>query len=193
MSSTYPEDGAGGAPRSAAQPDAGRQRADVRDGLGHVGEAVRGEAAHFAERTREQVAEQVEAKTEAVTDTLSVFADAVRKAGDELGQGDQTFAAKLASQAADGLQSFSRTLSGKSPEDMLHAARDLGRNNPTAFFAGAVLAGIAIGRFARSSAGHETKGVEPASVTNPGAEAPDAVAGPIAGASQPDDAFGREV
>lgn len=156
MSSIYPQAGAGGVP-SPDNPSPGEQLAQAREKLGEAGEAVRGEAAHFAERTRDQVVEQVEEKKAAVTDALGVFADAIRKAGEELGGQDQTFAAKMAGQAADGLQSFTRSIAGKSPEAMLQSARELGRSNPTALLAGAVLAGVAIGRFARSSAPDETQ------------------------------------
>lgn len=193
MSSIYPESGAGGGPSSLSERDpAGGPIAEAREKLGEGAAAVRSEAAHFAERTRDEVAGQIEAKTEAVTDALGVFADAIRRASDELSGQDQTYAAKLATQAADGLQSFTRNLSGKSPEDMLHAARDLGRNNPTAFFAGAVLAGVAIGRFARSSAEHGAKsrsGSEP----DPGLDADGSLSNADVGSTLPGAAFGREV
>lgn len=156
MSSIYPEGGArGGGPQNPEQGAAQNQLAEARSKLGEAGEAVKGEAAHFAERTREQVTATVEEKTSEVADALGVFANAIRDAGDELGRQDQTFAGQLAGQAADGLQSITRSLAGKSAEEMLQAARDLGRTNPTAFVAGAVLAGFAIGRFARSSAHHQ--------------------------------------
>lgn len=157
MSSIYPEDGAGGGFQS---PAAGvdplkNQVSQAGEKLAEAKETVRGEAAHFAERAREEVVRTVETKTESITGALDVFAEAVRKAGEELGAQDQSMAAKIATNAADGLHTFSRSLSGKSAEEMLHSLRDLGRNNPTVFLAGAVVAGLAIGRFARSSAGHE--------------------------------------
>lgn len=155
MSSIYPEMSAGGDAQNQTDRNEARGH-EAREKLGEAGAAVRGEAAHFAERTKQQVSEKVEEKTSEVTDALGVFADAIRQAGDELNRQDQTFAAQLAAQAADGLQSFTRTVAGKSPEQMLHSARDLGRTNPTAFVAGAVLAGLAIGRFARSSAHHDS-------------------------------------
>jgi len=156
MSSIYPDGSAGGAlPQNPNQSDVRGQVAQARDKLDEAGSALKGEAAHFAERAGEQVADKVEEKASEVADALGVFADAIRQAGDELNRQDQTFAAQLAGQAADGLQSLTRTLAGKSPEQMLQSARDLGRTNPTAFVAGAVLAGLAIGRFARSSAHHE--------------------------------------
>lgn len=199
MSSIYPEGGAGGAaPQSNDRSGLKGQVAEAREKLGEAGQTVRGEAAHFAERTAEQVSDKVEEKTSEVADTLGVFADAIRQAGDELSRQDQTFAAQLASQAADGLQSFTRTLAGKSPEQMLQSARDLGRTNPTAFVAGAVLAGLAIGRFARSSAHHQTD----ARSENASAGSADLQASADAGEDEasileqeafpPDNVFGRE-
>ncbi len=168
MSSIYPEGGAGGGLQSqtTGSDPLKSQVSQAREKLAETGEAVRGEAAHFAERAREEVVRTVETKTESVTGALDVFADAVRKAGEELGAQDQSMAAKLAMNAADGLQTFSRNLGGKSAEEMLHSLRDLGRNNPTVFLAGAVVAGLAIGRFARSSAAHET-GPDSGAVMNP--------------------------
>jgi len=54
-------------------------------------------------------------------------------------------------QAADGLESLSRNLADKEPGDLLNAVRDFGRKNPAAFIGGAVLVGLALGRFARAS------------------------------------------
>jgi hypothetical protein len=82
---------------------------------------------------------------------LGDFASAIRKAGDDLAQNDQSVAGKMVKQAADGLESFSRSLSDKRPEELLNAVRDFGRENPAAFIAGSVLLGIAIGRLAKST------------------------------------------
>lgn len=199
MSSIYPESGAsGGAQNNGDRSEVRGQVAEAREKLGEAGAAIRGEAAHFAERARDQVAEKVETKTGEVADALGVFADAIRQAGDELTRQDQTFAAQLAGQAADGLQSFTRTLAGKSPEQMLQSARDLGRTNPTAFVAGAVLAGLAIGRFARSSAHHQSE----AATSPPSAPIEQQTVSPTAGADgvilaeqealPPDNAIARE-
>lgn len=198
MSSIYPEGSAGGAlPQNTDRSDARGQVAQARDKLDEAGSVLKGEAAHFAERAGEQVADKVEEKTSEVADTLGVFADAIRQAGEQLTRQDQTFAAQLAGQAADGLQSFTRTLSGKSPEQMLQSARDLGRTNPTAFVAGAVLAGLAIGRFARSSAHHQAAQVDksPAGLGQAGSQQ-DQVGAENMGLLEPDslpsEAIGRE-
>src|SRR5207244_4069107 len=85
------------------------------------------------------------------TKTLGDFANAIRRAGDELGNADQSPAARLVRQAADGLENFSRNLEGKQPEDLLDDVRSFARRSPAAFIGGAVLLGVALGRFVRSS------------------------------------------
>jgi hypothetical protein len=60
-------------------------------------------------------------------------------------------AARLVSRAAEGLEDVSRTLADKRPSEMVDGLRDFGRRNPTAFLAGSVLLGVALGRFLRSS------------------------------------------
>jgi len=112
---------------------------------------VKEEAASFAEDARAKAAEKVESEKQTATRTLADFAHAMRKAGFELDQADQTMATRMVRQAADGLETFARSVSDKRPEELLDAVRDFGRRNPTAFIAGSVLAGIAIGRFLKSS------------------------------------------
>jgi hypothetical protein len=112
---------------------------------------VKQEAASFADSAKEKVAEKVEEKAHVATQTLGDFASAIRKAGDDLAQHDQSLAGQMVKRAADGLESFSRSIGDKRPEDLLNAVRDFGRNNPAAFIAGSVLLGIALGRLAKST------------------------------------------
>ena len=114
-------------------------------------QAVKSEIASFAATAQEKASEKVSEKTEVATQTLGDFASAIRKAGDDLAQNDQSLAGKVVKQAADGLESFSRSITDKRPEDLLNAVRDFGRNNPVAFIAGSVLLGIAVGRLAKST------------------------------------------
>ena len=148
MTNTYSD---GPEPARAGQDNPLEQ---VRTAALSAGETVAKETAHFADAARDQVSERIEGGKAAAADALATFADAVRKAGEERGQNDQTMVAGLVSQAAEGLESLSRTVSQKQPQDLLVAVRDFGRANPAAFMAGAVLAGVALGRFARSSAHH---------------------------------------
>jgi hypothetical protein len=114
-------------------------------------QTVKQEAASFAGEAREKVVDKLEQQKQSATHTLSDFANAIRKAGDELDQSDQSMATQLVRQAADGLEGLARSVTDKRPEELLDAVRDFGRRNPTAFIAGSVLAGIAIGRFLKSS------------------------------------------
>jgi hypothetical protein len=115
-------------------------------------QTVKNEVSTFAASTQEKLIEQVEQKKETAGETLSQFASAIRTAGDELAKNDQSMAGHMVKKAADGLESFTRSISDKRPEELVEAVRDFGRRNPGAFVAGALLAGLAVGRFLRSSA-----------------------------------------
>jgi hypothetical protein len=82
------------------------------------------------------------------------FADALRQAGANLGQQDQSLVSGFVKQAADGLESVSRVVADKQPDEMLRAVRDFGRANPVTMIAASVLAGVALGRLARASGEH---------------------------------------
>jgi hypothetical protein len=112
---------------------------------------VKQEVAAFASTVEDKAKDQMDGKKVAATETMAAFANAIRHAGDELAQQDQSMAGRVVKQAADGLEHLSRTVSEKRPEELLEAVRDFGRSNPTAFIAGSVLLGVALGRFARSS------------------------------------------
>jgi hypothetical protein len=120
--------------------------------LGDAGRAVRQETAQFAGVAKERARGAIDQRKETATRTLGDFADAVRKAGDELTARDQSMASRMVGQAADSLEGLSRTVADKRPEELLDAVRDFGRRNPAAFIGGALLLGLAIGRFARASA-----------------------------------------
>lgn len=118
---------------------------------GKAAEAVKAEAQSFAGTAQQRLRGEAQKHTQTATKTLGDFAGAIRKAGDELSQADQSPAAKLVGQAADGLERLSLSLADKQPEDLLDAVRDFGRRHPMAFIAGGVLVGVALGRFVRSS------------------------------------------
>lgn len=126
--------------------------------MGQAGQKMREEAAHFASQAQQKAAGEIERRKATASQTLGQFANAIRKAGDELAEGEQSVAGRFVGQAADGLENFARTLSDKRPEELLDSVRDFSRRNPTAFVAGAVLAGLAIGRFLRSSEQPSTLG-----------------------------------
>jgi len=129
------------------------RKAKTKAALGKAGETIKQEAQSFAQAAQERARTEAERRTLAGARTLGDFANAVRKAGDELAGQDQSPAARIVRKAADGLESLSRDLADKPPEELLDAVRDFGRRHPGALIGGAVLAGIALGRFVRASEG----------------------------------------
>jgi hypothetical protein len=129
---------------SRATDEATRQGAAALDSL-------KGGAQALGSQAKDRAGEYVEGGISAVTQSLEDFATAIRAASDELSQKDQTMAAQIVRQAAGGLESLSRSVSGTSIDDIISSVRRFGRNNPAAFMGGAVLAGLALGRFARAS------------------------------------------
>ena len=119
--------------------------------LGQATQTLKSEAQSFAAAAQERARTEALRRTETASQTLTDFANAIRKAGDELSQANQSPVARLVAQAADGLEGFATNLAGKQPEDLLNGVRDFGRKNPLAFIGGAVLIGVALGRFARAS------------------------------------------
>jgi hypothetical protein len=121
--------------------------------VGQAGEALKAEAQSFASAAQDRVRAEAQKGTQAATKTLGDFANAVRRAGDELAGADQSPASRLVQKAADGLENFSRSLDGKDPGDLLNDVRDFGRRHPVTFIGGAVLVGLALGRFVRATEG----------------------------------------
>jgi hypothetical protein len=115
-------------------------------------DTVKQEAQTFAAAAQDKAIDRAEQTKETASRTVADFANAVRRAADELSQSDQSAASRIVQQAANGLESLSRSVSDKRPEELLDAVRDFGRRNPTAFVAGSVLIGLALARFVRSSA-----------------------------------------
>jgi hypothetical protein len=134
-----------------AQTTAQSRTGQAKELIGQAGQTLKAEAQSFASVAQDRVRAEAQRGTQAATKTLGDFANAVRRAGDELEQNDQSPASRLVRQAADGLESLSRNLADKEPGDLLNAVRDFGRRNPAAFIGGAVLVGLALGRFARAS------------------------------------------
>ena len=138
----------------AARNRAGREAGAAREEAQKLGQKVSEQAGDFAEKAKERAYEGAETGKETVAGGLDDFAAAVRKASDELGDRDQSMASRLVREVAGGLEDASRSIHGKSIEEMTRSVADFARRRPSTFLAGAALAGIALGRFARASGEH---------------------------------------
>lgn len=130
-------------PRASGQQDQQTPAATtdpIRESAAKIGSDLKQEAVNQAERARQQT-----------SDSMHTFAEAIRKAGDELAAKDQGPAAQLLGQAAGGLEQLSAALGRKRLDDIVGDVRRFGREHPGAFIAGSVLVGLALGRFAQAS------------------------------------------
>ncbi|KQT43058.1 hypothetical protein ASG43_16165 [Aureimonas sp. Leaf454] len=122
--------------------------------LGNAAREIKDGAASLAATAREKASESVEAGKSQLTSSLGDFAAAVRKASDELGERDQSMAAGLVREVANGLEQATGSIEGRSVQDLTRSVASFARRQPTTFLIGAALAGIALGRFARASGDH---------------------------------------
>jgi hypothetical protein len=124
---------------------------EARHRLESAADKVKGDAAAAGEDAMKRAESEAERQKEMGAGHLDVFAEAVRKAADELGERDESAAAQFVREAAGGLESLSGSLREKSVGDLVDSVSRFGRSNPTAFLGGALLAGVALGRFAQAS------------------------------------------
>lgn len=122
--------------------DAASQAYDsAKQGARSLGDQARERLMSYAEENKERLATQ-----------LDEFVQVIRRAGETMQEGDQPLpVAKYVSQAADQLDHFSTTIRESSTQDLLRRVKRFGNRNGTAIFGGALLAGIALGRFAIAS------------------------------------------
>jgi vacuolar-type H+-ATPase subunit H len=139
---------------NTARDRAGREAGAAREEAQKLGEKVSQQAGDFAEKAKERAYDEAETGKETVAGGLDDFAAAVRRASDELGDRDQSMASRLVREVAGGLEDASRSIHGRSIEEMTRSVASFARRRPSTFLAGAALAGIALGRFARASGEH---------------------------------------
>jgi hypothetical protein len=114
-------------------------------------DSIKEEAKSRVDDAKQAFRGAAEEQKNAAATHIHEFARAIRTASEELSQRDQSFAARLVKEAADGLEKVSSSVSGATADDMVHSVSRFARSNPGAFLTGAVLAGVALGRFAKAS------------------------------------------
>jgi hypothetical protein len=102
-------------------------------------------------RARDMARDMAEQQKAAGADQLGGMAHAMEAAAGEL-QKQMPLAAEYVDDVAARLDDLASALRERSVDDMLGNVADFARRQPAAFFAGAVAAGFALSRFAKSSA-----------------------------------------
>ncbi|MBA3326321.1 MAG: hypothetical protein H0T41_13990, partial [Rhodobacteraceae bacterium] len=132
---------------------------DAKDRLSAAGRELRSEASGAADTISTMASDQAERQKGAAVDGLNSFAETIRRAADDLGANDRSMSARMVQEAAHSLERFSSSLQSRSVSDMTRSVTTFGRENPTAFLAGCLLAGVAVGRFliASSERAHDER------------------------------------
>ena len=126
---------------------------EARKVLREAGEGLKSEAQSFASVAGERMWTEADKAAQVATKTIGDLAHAVRRAGEALASSDQHPGSRWAGKAAIGLEDLSGALSSRRPEELIDTVRSFGRRNPALFVGGAVVLGIALGRFLRSADG----------------------------------------
>lgn len=138
-------------------------------GQQHQGEAqstaeqVRQKAAPVVDQTKQKASQamdevqgraygMLDQQKSRAADTLGSVAGALHSTGDQLNQQNQGNFGQYAHRAADTIDNLSRQLNDKNIDELVHEAQDFARREPQIFLGGAVLAGILLARFLKSSA-----------------------------------------
>jgi hypothetical protein len=143
-----------GSSQSTALPDAAMETVRV------VAEAVTSQARSLAGNVAEELGATAEAGVAKGADAMQGFARAIESAAAELESRSPQIASRVRG-VADRVDGFSNNIRGRSIGELLTAARDLARSQPTAFIAGAVIAGFALSRFIKSSAAPQQPATPP--------------------------------
>lgn len=139
------------------QEQANRTARDFESGASSLGDKAREtrdqavrEGSKLAGRVKERATNFAEEQKLSGTQKLESIAGAVKRAADDLEQ-QSPETARYVRSAAETVEDFSASLRDKKVEDIASDARDFARRQPWLVFGGAVLAGLAVTRFLKSS------------------------------------------
>lgn len=136
---------------SSAQDTFKREAQSAKEALHDARDEVTRKAGEYASEAKAAAMEQTEVAQQDVSASLASFGGALRAAGDHLAGNDQRAAAQFVQQAASGIERFAGSLKNKPFADIIDDVRTFGRENSGALIAGSLLAGLALGRFVKSS------------------------------------------
>jgi hypothetical protein len=136
---------------SSAQDTFKREAQSAKEALHDARDEVARKAGEYASEAKAAAVEQAEVAQQDASASLAAFGGALRAAGDHLAGSDQRAAAQFMQQAASGIERFANSLRNKPFADVIGDVRTFGRENSGALIAGSLLAGLALGRFVKSS------------------------------------------
>lgn len=132
-----------------------RETEAARQSAQRVGETVQRQAEDITSDIQAQAQEMLSGQKEIAKSGLMDVVSAIRRAADDLDQRQQSQFASMARSVAGGLEDFAQAIGRRNLQDMASDVQKFARDHPTAFFGGAVLVGLALARFAKSSSQHD--------------------------------------
>ncbi|WP_444665792.1 hypothetical protein [Cereibacter changlensis] len=131
-----------------AKDAARREMDDARERLHGAADKARGEASRAGRSVQSLMMDEIDKRKGMFCEGLEGVAHAMRKAADDLDKNDDAPAApRMVHQAVNTIEDMADRLKGQSAEDIGRNLSRYGRENPALFVAGALLAGLAAGRF----------------------------------------------
>jgi hypothetical protein len=123
----------------------------IKEAFSTAAEETRKKTDAVAKRVKSKVRDITEQQKTVGADQIGDVREAVEAAADVL-HGQMPMAAGYIKDVAKQLDTMASALRERSVDDMLGDVTDFARKQPALFFAGAVAAGFALSRFAKSSA-----------------------------------------
>jgi hypothetical protein len=136
---------------ASASETAGSLGAGLKDTAQTAAEAVRQQAAQFAEDVGHELSKTSEAQKARGVEAIRQVARAIDSAGEEL-ESQSPQIARTVHEAARRVDGLSDSLSNRNINDLIDSASQLARSQPALFFGGSIAAGFALARFLKSSA-----------------------------------------
>lgn len=114
-------------------------------------DALTSKAGDIASELKEAATEKVAGAQQTIADSLQTIVGALHAAGEHLEESDQARAAGLVRSVVAPVEILANSIRDKPFADVIEEVRGYGQSNPAALVAGSVLAGLALGRFLKSS------------------------------------------
>jgi len=124
----------------------------VSDQAKAAAEDLKRRARDMADDAKARARSAANQQKDAAAERVQGFASALRTAADDLSGRDQRLTASCVEQAADSIERLSRALQRQDLDEIVGNVEDFARRQPVAFLGGAVLTGLVLARFMKSSA-----------------------------------------
>lgn len=123
----------------------------AQDKISQVKDQAQQKTAQAMDQAQQQAKSMLHEQKGRAADRLETVADALRQTGQHMKDQNEQGVGQYAERAADAVEQFSDRLRNKNVDELVYEAQDFARREPQWFLGGAVVAGIFLARFFKSS------------------------------------------